>query len=177
MKKPHYILIYLSILFAFLPGCGQEQEPLDAGPYTFKNSRLTVVLPANWFLAKLPGSNIPCVHTTMDYGIIPNLRLENVVKQDRLVTLLANVKNSMQQRYPAYIVSSEIEELEGSDGKLYKVRGRRINGEKIPVVHFHYFLIFADVTYLVTATCAEPVSNQYESVFDNIVVQARQASR
>ncbi len=162
------ILLLLAIL-TFCPGCLERNKQLSAGRFRFPKTHLSLFVPTGWEKTKIPGHRLPILSTAIDYGIKPNIQLERFGSRLPLKETLSSYIQEKKRVYPLYTIEKQQKFLKTSDLTIEKIKARRINADKIPVIHFVYVLNSQEETYVLSATCAEPSLEKYERVFDYMI--------
>ena len=163
-------LLLTAVLVSCLTACiGQKEEPVS-GKYNFSGTTLTIVVPEGWFETTISGEKYPLFYTTVEYGIKPNVRLEEVfaISSPENEHELERYFEKQLEMYPDYSILSK-EAFETAENKrVDKVIATRKNQDNIPIIHISYLLSTTSNKYLLLATFAEPGRKKFEKIFDEI---------
>lgn len=122
--------------------------------------------PAGWCRTKLPGIDFVIVSTDVDHGVSPNIFVDGAPRSGRVSNQVARATEANRDEIRAYVVMKE--ESFGTESGLsgVKVSASRETKEALPMALYHYFLQDGDRVIALTCSCAEPVKQKYEPIFD-----------
>lgn len=168
------LLCTLVLLVALVcSGCIGQQEQTVQGEFAFADTDLVLRLPDNWQSVAIAGSEWPLLATEIDYGIRPNVRLlKYSASPFQYDEVEAFFKTEQGTDTDYRVLAEDSFSVDGFSSGL-KVKATRKNADNIPIVHFSYFLVGDQRSYILYATCAEPSQAQLEPLFDTIIGSAR----
>lgn len=162
--KDYMLILILCLFFA---GCSEQTEPLPAARFTFSGTNLSFITPVNWFRTKIPSSNYLTIFTDIHYGIKPNIQLEYYTKEGDPQNALQAYIEKKKSMYADYTIieKSQFQTTSGLAG--LKIKARRENSDRTPVIHNTYVFTNNLAVFLIAATCAEPSLDLFDVIFDN----------
>lgn len=149
---------------AVLTGCsGKKAIPASrlmqpAGEFSF-------VTPGGWFRTKLAGIDFIIVSGEPDFGSKPNLFVD-FVKPGSTSNVTQEVIETYQDNQRSYEVARRSDFVTESGLSGIKITASRETKDALPLATFHYLVQDAERVIVITATCADPVKQKYEPIFD-----------
>ena len=180
-RRWHEIMkqILLTILaVVVLTGCG-GQETIPAGRLQQPSGEFSFVTPNGWSRTKLGGIGFIIVSGAPDFGSEPNLFVDFVEPSSSVSNVVQRVIATYQENQRSYEVAQRSDFATDSGLTGVKVIATRKNRDALPLATFHYLIQDAERVIVITATCADPVKQNYESIFDAAVksLQSERASQ
>lgn len=162
-------LLFISLLLLCTSCIGQKEEVIS-GSFTFPGTGLSLRVPPGWATTTIPGNQFPLIFTEVDFGIKPNIQLEVYSQQDVATSVVESYLKKKKKIYPDYSIVEE-SSFSTSDGVLagQRIKAKRVNTDKIPIIHFSYIFNKNKDVYILSATCAEPSLQRYQDVFERIL--------
>lgn len=159
--------ITLTIIIILLCGCSSQPEQLPSVKFTFSGTNLSIVTPDGWARSKIPSSKYLTVFGEINFGIHPNIQLEKYQNEDLNNSVVKEYIEQKKTMYPNYGIIKEesFTTISGLTGQ--KIKAKRINKDKIPIIHLSYIFNINMKTTIMSATCAEPTLQLVEGIFDN----------
>jgi hypothetical protein len=160
-------IIVLVIVFvsAVLTGCG-EKKSFPASRLSHPAGEFSFVTPDGWFRTKLIGIDFIVVSTDPDFGISPNIFVNFVESSAQVSTVVAELIEANTDNYRAYKVTQQSVFVAEFGLSGVKVSARRENKDALPIAVFHYLIQDVERVIVITCTCADPVKQKYEPIFD-----------
>jgi hypothetical protein len=161
MKR--YVLALLGVVI--LMGCGGE-KPILGGRLHQPAGAFSYVTPDGWSQTKLFGIDFIIVSGEAEFGLKPNLFVDFVKSSSTVTNAAQEVIETYQSGQRAYEVAQESTFATDSGLQGIKITASRETKDALPLASFHYLFQDAARVIVVTATCAEPVAQKYERIFD-----------
>jgi len=160
--------ITLAILLASLiSGCGKK--PFPAGRLQQPVGEFSFVTPDDWFRTRLPGIDFIIVSTTDDYGIKPNIFVDEIFLDSQRSNTVDLVLEENSHTLHAYNVETQSDFTTQSGLSGIKIRAHHKTKQNLPLATFRYFIQDTDRVISITCTCADAVKLKYESLFDSAI--------
>ena len=157
--------IVLAILtVAVLTGCGGK-KPIPASRLKQPAGDFSFVTPDGWFRTKLAGIDFIIVSAEPDFGSKPNLFVDSV-EPDSVSNKTQEVIERYQDDKRSYEVAHRSDFATESGLTGIKITASRETKDALPLATFHYLVQDGERVIVITATCADPVKQKYEPIFD-----------
>ncbi len=152
-------------MMVVLVGCG-ERKPIPSVRLHQTAGAFSFVTPDGWFRDKLAGIDFMVVSTVVDFGMKPNIYVDFVDPETNLDDMSDRIIALNKRNHPSYGVvrSADFPTEFGLAGA--KITAGRENKEALPLALFHYLFQDGERVIVITCTCADPVKQAYEPVFD-----------
>lgn len=147
-----------------LTGCG-DKNPIPASRLKQPAGEFSFVTPDGWFRTKLAGIDFIIVSGEPDFGSKPNLFVD-FVKPGSTSDATQEVIETYQGNQQSYEVAQQRDFATDSGLTGIKVTASRETKDALPLTTFHYIVQDRERVIVVTATCADPVKQKYEPIFD-----------
>ena len=148
-----------------LTGCGGE-KPILGGRLHQPAGAFSYVTPDGWSQTKLFGIDFIIVSGEPEFGLKPNLFVDFVKSSGTVSDAAQEVIQTYQGSQRAYEVAQKSDFTTESGLRGIKITASRETKDALPLATFHYLFQDAARVIVVTATCAEPVAQKYEHIFD-----------
>jgi len=155
-----------------LAGCGGKQ-PVPASRLLQPAGQFSFVTPDGWFRTKLAGIDCIIVSTETDHGVSPNIFVEGVPRPGSVSNEVARLTGANRTGRRGYAVLQQQAFATDSGLPGVKVTARRETKESLPLALCHYLLQDGNRVIAITCSCAEPVKQQYEPLFDAAMKSVR----
>lgn len=157
--------ILLAILAtAALSGCGGK-KPIPASRLQQPAGDFSFVTPDGWFRTKLAGIDFIIVSGDPDFGSKPNLFVD-FVKPGSASNVTQEVIGTYQDNQRSYKVAHQCRFATDSGLNGVKITASRETKDSLPLATFHYLVQDGERIIAITASCADPVKQKYEPIFD-----------
>lgn len=163
--------LFAVVAAAIFSGCGGAQ-PLPSGRLRQPAGKFSFVTPDGWFRTKLAGIDFIIVSGDTDAGSTPNLFVE-FVKPGSVRAVTQQVIEAYQSTHRSYEVDHQADFTTESGLAGIKVTARRETTDALPLATIHYLIQDSERVIAITATCAEPVKQKYEPLFDAAMKSVR----
>jgi hypothetical protein len=160
-------LSFAIILLLFISGCGKKTYP--ASRLYMPTGNFSYVTPEGWTRNKLPGINFLIVATSEDYGIKPNIFVDEIMPATPLDNAIEKISTQKNENLSNYEVKSKNDFRTQSELYGIKIEARHVNNRNLPLTTFQYLIQDADRIISITCTCAEVVKSKYEPLFDTAI--------
>lgn len=164
-------LIYGTLLLAACAGC--SKEPFPAGRLQQPKGTFSYITPEGWFRSRLAGLDYIIVSTDSDFGIKPNIFIEEILETSEISTIIAQMDQKNSEHLPGFTIENQTDFTTQSGLPGIKVQACHQTKQNLPIATFRYFIQDADRVISITATCAEPVKSKYEPTFDAAIKSLR----
>lgn len=148
-----------------LAGCSGK-KPVPASRLAQPAGKFSFVTPDGWFRTKLPGIDFIIVSTEPDYEASPNIFVEGAPRAGSVSNQVTQMIEGNRDEIRAYAVLQQQEFTTESGLKGVKITARRETKDALPLTLYHYLLQDGDRVISITCSCAEPVKQKYEPIFD-----------
>jgi hypothetical protein len=152
------------VAVATLTGCG-GRKPIPAGRLKQPVGDFSFVTPDGWFRTKLAGIDFIIVSGEQDFGSKPNLFVD-FVKPGSVSNVTQEVTGTYRDNHRSYEITRRSSFATDSGLPGIKIAAGRETRDALPLATFHYLFQDRDRVIVITATCADPVKERYEAVFD-----------
>lgn len=147
-----------------LTGCGVKNT-MPASRLKQPAGDFSFVTPDGWFRTKLVGIDFIIVSGESDFGSNPNLFVD-FVKPGLASDVTQEVIETYQGNQQSYEVAQQCVFVTDSGLTGIKVTASRETKDALPLATFHYIVQDRERVIGITATCADPVTQKYEPIFD-----------
>lgn len=159
-------IIAILLATAVLIGCGGK-KPVPASRLQQPSGQFSFVTPDGWFRTKLAGIDFTIVSADSDFGIDPNIFVDSVETSGKLTNVIAKVIETNKSNHKDYKIAHQGDFVTESGLTGVKISAGRANKNALPLALFHYLIKDNDRIIVITCTCADPVKQKYEPIFDS----------
>lgn len=153
------------LITSVIGGCAGK-KPAPASRLVQPAGEFSFVTPDGWYRSKLPGIDFVIVSADADYGASPNIFVEGAPRPGVVRNRATQMTEANRAGVPAY-ASLEQDAFSTESGLTgLKVSARRENRDALPLALWHYLFQDGNRVIVLTCSCAEPVKQKYEPVFD-----------
>jgi hypothetical protein len=165
--------ILIAILaVCILAGCS-GQKPVPASRLTQPAGKLSFVTPDGWYRSKITGIDFIIVSTVADFGTSPNIFVEGDPRPGIVSNKVTQMIEANRDEISSYAVLKEDAFRTDSGLTGVKVSTRRETKEALPLALYHFLIQDSDRVIIITCSCAEPVKQKYEPIFDTAMRSLR----
>lgn len=157
------LIILLTALL--LSGCGSE-KPIPASRLEQPAGNFSYVTPDGWFRTKMAGIPFIIVSGEADFGAKPNIFVDSAETSAQLSNVVSRVISGNLDHHPTYKVSEQVDFKTDAGLSGVKISSGRTNRDELPLATFHYVIHDEERAITITCTCADPVKQRYEPIFD-----------
>jgi hypothetical protein len=157
-------IIFIALLTILLSGC--EKKSFPAGRLQQSVGKFSFVTPDGWFRTRLPGIDFVIVSAKDDYGIKPNIFVEEIFLSSQLDHTVAMVSDKNRNTLRAYETETQSDFSTQSGLPGIKICAHHKTKQDLPLATFRYFIRDTDRVISITCTCADAVKSTYEPIFD-----------
>ena len=147
-----------------LTGCG-DRTAIPPGRLQQTAGDFSLVTPDGWSQTKLAGMDFIIVSGEPDFGSKPNLFVD-FVKTGLISNMMQEVIDTYRESQRSYEVAQRSNFATDSGLTGIKISAGGETRRALPLATFHYLLQDRERAIVITATCADPVKQKYEPIFD-----------
>jgi hypothetical protein len=157
---------------AILTGCGGK-TPIPVGRLQQPTGEFSFVTPDGWSRTKLPGIAFIIVSTLPDFGARPNIFVDFVKPSTHVSNMVGKVLQTNRDSHRTYEVAQQTDFMADAGLTGVKISAGHVNKDALPIATYHYLIQDSDRVIVITASCADPVKQQYEPIFDKALKSLR----
>lgn len=158
-------ILILMLVALVLSGCSGK-KPVPASRLMQPAGKFSFVTPEGWYRTKLPGIDFIIVSTEPDDGASPNIFVEGAPRSGSVSNRVVQMTETKRDEIRTYAILQQQEFTSELGLKGVKISARRETKEALPLILYHFFFQDGDRVIVITCSCAEPVKQKYEPIFD-----------